>query len=239
MRKIAKRSIAVALALILGPTAIAQVPRRDSVNGSRNVRPVGPSPGILSVIDARSRALGRESDRPGRDHDRNHLGRTTFHGDVTCLTVTGNTAVLSGPIPTPCEPRCRLRPRSEDNAGAPQPDQVAVAVMLNSTPPSSGSVPRRLRRPHPAADWRDFTVHDAHPLPTAKDQCKHGGCDLRGLQESGDSCEVRREPRRKSPDRAVTPESAASGLPQDLAYLALSGRRMPAVRRVHHALTSP
>ena len=177
MQKLTTVLITAIVAVIVAPTAGAQVPGQDSVNGSGTFNEIFPGePQILSSIDARSGPSGENPSGSVRATLGISLGTLTFSGEVTCLTVTGHTAIVSGVIPNPQNLYAEFVAGIEDNASTGQPDRVNVQIRL--MPPVPESCPDPFPGPfgeelYPLLSG-DFTVHDAPPLPTAKDQCKNG-----------------------------------------------------------------
>jgi hypothetical protein len=117
-------------------------------------------------------------------------------GDVTCLNVTGNRAVVGyyGAIIFPSGVKLRLRGlvEIEDNGspgagrdtlqiethfiflGGPSPDPDVPFTSCPATLPGQGT-PLTSGDTSPFNLPQDYVVIDAKPLPTSKDQCKNGG----------------------------------------------------------------
>ena len=125
-------------------------------------------------------------------------GQMSDFGVVTCLSASGNRASVGvnfrglSVLPPP-----RDRPYSavvfvEDNGGEGQ-DRLAVEVLPQGTTAPSvcpGSLPAGLQLgptyPRMFTDDGSVTVTDApNPLPTSKDQCKHGGWAQFGFKNQG------------------------------------------------------
>jgi hypothetical protein len=81
---------------------------------------------------------------------------------VTCLVVTGNTAIIGFEDASDGH----ITAEVVDNSATGDPDTIAASVGLTGcTPLTNGALP---------LVSGDFVVHDAVPL-TSKDQCKDGG----------------------------------------------------------------
>jgi hypothetical protein len=172
-RKAATVVAVAAVGMILLPGAGAAASVADTVNGSGTFdQGLGPSnePGVLSIIDARS---GPSGENPTGQVDITlgiSLARTTFHGEVTCLAVTGHTAVVSGPVPNPLNLDVHFVAAVEDNAGSGRTDRVGAVVSMAPAPPCPSPIPALV----PLATG-DFSVFDAPPPPSTYAQCRLAG----------------------------------------------------------------
>jgi hypothetical protein len=117
------------------------------------------------------------------------LGLLTFEGDVTCLAVSGNRAAI-GAVGTYFDfPAVVLVTVVDDGPRDSGADTFNAAIVVSSqtTPPlpdcSSASFSSQL-----AVTTGDIVVHDAQPLPTSKDQCKHGGWQTFGVFTNQGDC---------------------------------------------------
>jgi hypothetical protein len=210
---------AALLAMTLVPNAAAQLPTQDRVTGTALLNGGGAGPGgrALVSVDAAS--------GPSGESPTGSVGillcpegpcgtqASSLGGDVTCMNVQGNRAVI-GTYGT-AYPRSggffRQRGFLEviDNGTGPGLDVLnhedhSVDILGNpsadvplTTCPStvtpdflSGPIPP----PPSPSDFfygqlsglpQDFTVVDAHPFPTTVDQCKHGGWQQYGFKNQG------------------------------------------------------
>jgi hypothetical protein len=173
--------LVVAVSCTLPPAAAGQVPTEDSVVGD------GEGNFFLFDVDARSGPSGENPSGTATWH----LGRAsgpTWTVDVTCLSVTGNTAVIgfSGTVSRPLitEPTAGLI-RVVD-AGGPNSGLDSFEFAEQRGDPSSGPLPG----PTECSSFPsifpfvngpisitsgDIVVTDAQPFPTSKEQCKAGG----------------------------------------------------------------
>jgi hypothetical protein len=165
----------VAGMLLLAVTAAqsgAQV-LEDSVTGSGNTS------SLVFDLDARSGPVG---ENPAGVVRVGLVGNplVEVRGPVTCLTVTGNHAVigmensLGLPLVGPAafvEVTDGGTSDSLQLLGAPQPPTVCPATLSSFEDQVLSG---------------DITVVDAPALPTAKDQCKNGGWQTFGFKNQGD-----------------------------------------------------
>jgi hypothetical protein len=143
----------VVLAAVLAPSAAGQVPTQDSVTGS-GVSPEAFCNGAIE-IDAHSGPIG--------ENPSGHVTcGTLFDGPVTCLNVQGNTALLTVIDDVFGTVSVRIT-----DAG-PTGDRIDAF-------PTPGGCPGPLPQYLIIQFSGDVVVVDAPPLPTSKDQCKHGG----------------------------------------------------------------
>jgi hypothetical protein len=153
--------VVAGMAVIAAPASA--VPDEDSVvgNGEIVVSPPGFPPAVVAVsIDAHSDASG--ANPSGNVDVFFPVFGSVFKGPVTCLVVTGNTAIigfedaLNGHVTT----------EVVDNSATASPDTIGAVLGATGCSPVGSQV-------FPLVSG-DFVVHDAVPL-TSKDQCKDGG----------------------------------------------------------------
>jgi hypothetical protein len=161
------------VALALAGVSSAEVPTQDSVTGSGVF--FGPA-GLFEVaIDARSGPSGENPSGTVRVSP-------DFTGQVTCLHVSGNRALV-GYVQAD-DPSFADVIEIDDN-GPVGSDTDTLTENLDQFPTSESNCPTTL--PQPGQTFRvippsprvplppsDFVVADAQP-PTSKDQCKNGG----------------------------------------------------------------
>jgi hypothetical protein len=183
MRRLLALLAATALALVCVPGAsIAQTPDQDFAVGEVSAGPGCDIPenctpyGSFS-FDARS---GPSGENP-TGHMTNHIGggsAPTFSGDVTCLAVTGNTAVIGafGVLDYGfAQPEIAEWTRVVDGGGpGSRRDTIQNVDLFDSTPPTDCSRPPVFPSEVFVVAGGDIVVHDAPPLPTTKEQCKNG-----------------------------------------------------------------
>jgi hypothetical protein len=152
--------VVAGMAVIAAPASAA--PDEDFVVGTGEIAipsPPAPTPAVLGVaVDAHSDASGGN---PSGTFSM-FLDAPLFAGPVTCLIVTGNTALIGFEDFR----EGHLIAQVVDNSATGSPDTVGIRAGL---PGCSGS-PLGV---FPVVSG-DFVVHDAVPL-TSKDQCKDGG----------------------------------------------------------------
>jgi hypothetical protein len=109
-----------------------------------------------------------------------------FNGPVTCLAVSGNTAIIGADILNAPIPQhgvlVRVRDIATPNAGQDTFENLTGLAVPTSCPSSLPSVSFS-----GVANPGEVIVHDAQPVPTAKDQCKNGGWKAFGFRNQG-SC---------------------------------------------------
>jgi hypothetical protein len=151
--------VVAGMAVIAAPASAA--PDEDFVTGMGEIVVVGPfGPVVLGVfIDAHSDASGGN---PSGTVDVFLPGDGSFfNGPLTCLVVTGNTAIIGFEDASDGHVTAEV----VDNSATGGPDTFAVIVGATGCSPVSS--------PFPLVSG-DLVVHDAVPL-TSKDQCKDGG----------------------------------------------------------------
>jgi hypothetical protein len=169
----------VGMALALPSTSSAQAPTQDSVTSE------GGQPFSI-FLDASSGPLGENPTGSVRWHIGGGLGPSWF-GDVSCLSVSGNTAVIGfgdgyfiASIPAVEAYWIAGLIRVVDNG--PGPDDTFEWVELQTGEP--GLVGDPLPGPADCSSFPpgaqiwpgDITVTDAQPpVPTSKAQCRNGG----------------------------------------------------------------
>jgi hypothetical protein len=142
--------------------------------------------------------------------------------EVSCLAVSGNRATMIALIPSPPPAPAGVLISVEDNDGA---AADAVAWSFLTTLPSGCPVPSAVSEPIRAGD---ITVTDAQPLPTSREQCKHGGWRTFGAFKNQGDCVsfVRLRAR-----QACTFERVAHGVGAFRAKYGLGGLQLHAMRR--------
>jgi hypothetical protein len=206
-----RMTLVIALGLVgaLLPTAAqAQTPGQDSVVGSAHdcVSP-GPCPAVPSTItlftawtaDAHSSPTGQNPTGTMTWTDRILGDSLSTETRVTCLSVTDHVAIV-GVAGTMTSARfgytlavaglIRLTDGGGPASGL-DTFESAVQIPIPPLPPPpaptdcssfpAGGVPLR-------NDQGDIVVTDAKPLPTSKDQCKHGGWRTFGVFKNQGDC---------------------------------------------------
>jgi hypothetical protein len=157
--------IAMGVVLALAPHASAQVPTQDSVSGAGSI--FGP-PLIGFNLDARS---GPSGENPtGTASFRQAFPDFRIEGPVTCLTVSGNHAVigLANTLGSFDLGGGWFVEVTDDTADTFSFTRTASGEVPAVCPPTLGLAGRALFA-------GDITVIDAPALPTSRDQCRHGG----------------------------------------------------------------
>jgi hypothetical protein len=150
--------------LAVAAPASAVTPSQDSVSG--NVETLGTVVLPLSVRWQIAAASGPSGEAPTGT-----VSAASFlNGSVTCLSVEGNVAQMTVRDPQYGDP---VAVRVTDNAGLGRPDLVESNWATVSAPDCSIPEPDYIRNERVVVG--DIVVVDAQPLPTSKDQCKHGG----------------------------------------------------------------
>jgi hypothetical protein len=104
-------------------------------------------------------------------------GAVSFNGPATCLAVTGNVAVLN--IQTQQFGLITLEVTDSSGSGTPDViDGIPTSRSPTDCSPLGGGVTGEVTS-------GDITVFDAPPLPTSKEQCKHGGYATFGFTNQG------------------------------------------------------
>jgi hypothetical protein len=166
-------------AILLVPVgaASAQAPIGDSITGSGTT---GNFFGRFQ-IDVRSGPSGQ-----------NPTGQASFSdgvigpidGPATCLAVSGNVGVVNLQTPQFGVVSFEIT----DNAASGQPDTIegrATGPADGRSPTDCSPVPNGLSE---TVIEGDISVVDAPPLPTSKNQCKHGGWKTYGVFKNQGDC---------------------------------------------------
>jgi hypothetical protein len=147
--------LVVGAALAFPAASLGQAPRQDSVSLNGIARAGGFAVSILSATS------GPSGENPSGQVAFT-VGGSPVAGPVTCLRVDGNSATLNFAF---------------TGFGI-------VTVEVTDNPDTFGAAPTRRAptdcspfspTPGPPVFGGDITVIDAPPLPTTKDECKHGG----------------------------------------------------------------
>jgi hypothetical protein len=152
------------LALLLAPAAVASHDPsgapfgEDFAGGDASFRG-----GIQIDVDAHS---GPSGENPTGNASIS-LRANFIGGPVTCLTVTGNRAVVGGEFAGFGYLFVLV-----DNAATGTPDRFGSGDPGQDSPTSCPANPAVALDP---IESGDLVVHDARPFPTSKDQCKNGG----------------------------------------------------------------
>ena len=161
-----------ALALVSG-SATAQVPTQESVSGS------GGAGDEQFTVSATS---GPSGENPTGHFDFTSVSPPLHSsGDVTCLNVHGNVAVLQYFDAT--YSHLQILIRLTDNAGTGEMDILELEPIGSSRSPTDCSPPGMTSATRIFNG--DFAVVDAQPPPTSKEQCKQGGYRQFGFRNQG------------------------------------------------------
>jgi hypothetical protein len=172
-------SVLVAGALCCVPAlAAAQTPDQDFVAGTSRFG--DPQFGVTASIDAHSGPSGEDATGTATFGAR----QTFFGGPVTCLTVTGNRAVIGGDS-------AFVGPAGYlfvvvDNSATGLPDLFGLLFPPPADAPTT--CPSDLDVPLQPASSGDLIVHDTQPFPTSKDRCKKGGWQSYGVFRNQGDC---------------------------------------------------
>jgi hypothetical protein len=199
-------AVAAAFAVSIGPAAGAQAPAGDSVVGQLGDRDYLGAPASF-LIEVRS---GPSGERPTGMAEADYgvypsfwAARVDTGGAVTCLSVTGDTAVVgfSGfdidngrTAPRPTAGLVRVVDRGGPGTALDRVEWQRVAGPIFGPPipgptDCSSYAPRFPIVQGPLAnDTGDIVVTDAQPLPTSKDQCKHDGWKTFGVFKNQGAC---------------------------------------------------
>jgi hypothetical protein len=183
------RRTALIVGLILStfvPAAHGQVPSGDSVVGQGRTAPFGDLL-LVNVFDIEARSGPSGEDPSG--HVSVGIGLLAvspsllhIEGPVTCLSVSGNDAVVGfAPDPVSIFPAVLIEVEDNGPPGSDPPDLVRVSGRVGD--PSSCASPGIERSPVAEGD---VTVIDAPPPPTSKSQCKDGGYERFGFKNQGE-----------------------------------------------------
>jgi hypothetical protein len=157
----------VATVMVVGavfvPGAAAQMPTQDSVTGSAAT---GFGRGFaLYTLDVRSGPSGED---PAGTVTINSFFGVIGPLDVTCLSVSANKAGMIVRAPDPTSDVAGLAIAVQDDG----PGQDRIDFHTLAALPGDCPVPSEVSDPTVSGD---ITITDAQPLPTSKEQCKHGG----------------------------------------------------------------
>jgi hypothetical protein len=166
----------VTFAVAFPGAATAQTAGQDSVVGSGSTLD-----DLFVGLDARSGPSGENPTGTGAAGLLSQV-QIRVEGDVTCLTVTGNRAVVG--IDNSRGSSLLGRGAFIEVIDGGTVDTVSVLTMLQEVPMVC---PLALELPPRQVFGRGFVVHDAQPFPTSKDQCKNGGWrNFPGFKNQGD-----------------------------------------------------
>jgi hypothetical protein len=195
MRSVARAATGLAMAVLMVavPPATAQAPAGDSVTGDLFDRDTGLQ---VFVLDAHSDPSGGNPSGTSEWHVGGGLG-PTWSATVTCLSVSGSTAVIGfsgtmfflgdlrptaglirvvdGGGPSSALDSFETAETQGPPNGAPIPGPTDCSSYPSSFTPSDSGVNHS----------GDITVIDAPPLPITKDQCKNGGWRQYGFKNQG------------------------------------------------------
>jgi hypothetical protein len=194
-------ALAASLGLALAPAAGAQTPAQDSVTGTgANCVQVGTCPpGVTAdywslTVDASSGPSGGDPAGTVTWYQRYLGGGTRGAVDVTCLSVSGDVAIIGiagtrtffgvfGEIPQPIAGLIRV---TDKGGPASSLDRFELHLTEPPDPADCSSFPAGeevLRN----ADG-DFAVHDAPSVPGAVSQCENGGWQAFGTFAGEAAC---------------------------------------------------
>ncbi len=170
----------IAVALVLAPVAVASHEPGGAPLGEDFA--VGDFSIRQSIMDCCTVNLDAHSGPAGETPSGGtFLSERAFSvtGTITCLTVTGNRAVVGGTY----NPSWGFLFEVEDNAATGAPDRMTRAGFFPPSPPGTfppppTGCPADLDLPLEPVTNGGLVVHDATPPPsepTSKDQCKNGG----------------------------------------------------------------
>jgi hypothetical protein len=198
MRRIVVLALATVVAAVAVPAASAQTPAGDSVTGRATSCELD-IPGsecnffTLLDVDARSGPSGENPTGSVEWQRRVSMLFLSGGGPVSCLAVSGNTAIVGARvIVTGASTRTLVR--VVDGGGAPGQDffEAFTEVSFSGSPlplPDCSSFPPSwaglVQRASGVNDLGNIVVNDAQPFPTLKDQCKNGGWRSYGFKNQG------------------------------------------------------
>jgi hypothetical protein len=168
--------IAMGVVLALAPHASAQVPTQDSVTAGGLILGTGFS------VNAQSGPSGENPTGTARLSSPSVVG-SRVEGPVTCLSVTGNRAVI-GFANTLGNPFLGVGGFIEVTDGT--PDTFTATLIASGEPPTV--CPPTLGMGGTALLVGGIVVVDAPALPTSKDQCNNGGWQGYGIFKNQGDC---------------------------------------------------
>jgi hypothetical protein len=173
MRRVLLLVLVAEAACVLPSASFAQVPGQDSVSLS-NIA----SAGVFN-IGTLSATSGPSGENPsGLVSYTAFNGAISQEGPVTCLAVSGNTAIVTFTDQVGGFGSTKIQ------AVDGQPDTFDLLSVLGSPTDCSPGVPSGLGGP---VSGGNILIVDAPPLPTSTDQCKNGGWrNFPGFKNQGD-----------------------------------------------------
>jgi hypothetical protein len=174
--RVAVGGLASVAILAAAPVTGAQVPTEDSVTAT------GFS-GMFTNIDT-DVTSGPNGENPTGHVELDAVGQHFASSSITCLAVSGNTAVVGG----------SLEPNALGFAGFVETlidNGPASAVLDEFNAVGTDTVPTVCPPPSPFTSLLfdgDIVVVDAPSLPTSKEQCKKGGWRSFGVFKSQGDC---------------------------------------------------
>jgi hypothetical protein len=200
MRSFTPASLAVAVAVLLAPAAVAQVPPGDSVTGDLfDQRETGIQ---VFGVDARSGPSGENPAGTASWHVGGGLG-PSWNVEVTCLAVDDSRAVVgfSGTVsffgmllptaglirvvdgggPASGQDSFDWAERQGEDGGSPIPGPVDCSSFPSVFGPSTGG-------PGFNRSGGNLVVTDTKPVPATKGVCKNGGWRTFGIFKNQGDC---------------------------------------------------
>jgi hypothetical protein len=173
MRRVLLLVLVAGAAYVLPSASSAQVPRQDSVSlsGIANAGPFS-----VSTLTATS---GPSGENPSGQVSFTAFGLLAQSGPVTCLAVTGNTAIIN------FDDQIGVFATTSIQVVDNQPDAFGLLDLGRAPTDCSPGPGTGLGGP---VSGGDITVVDAPPLPTSKDQCKNGGWKSFGVFKNQGDC---------------------------------------------------
>jgi hypothetical protein len=174
MRRVLLSCTVVAILSALAPSPAHAAPAGDSV--AITGAPVITSLYTIFTLDARSTPNGENP--TGQVRFDAFGGSLHLNGPVTCLSVTGDTAII-GFHDEPADATVTLRVVDDT------PDTFDVISIERSPTDCSPGGPTQFED---FVQSGDIVVTEAPPLPTSKDQCKGGGWRAYGVFKNQGDC---------------------------------------------------
>jgi hypothetical protein len=184
------------------PGASGQTPIGDSVTGRATscfaAPPFECNFFTIFDVDARSGPSGENATGTVDWQRRQSLLFQSGGGPVSCLAVSGNTAIVGATL-TGSAGSTRTLARVVDGGAALGQDSFEAFTEFSfssppppPTPPDCSSFPPSwgglVQTVSGVNDLGDIVVHDAQPLPTSKDECKNGGWKAYGVFKNQGDC---------------------------------------------------